>query len=86
MDDELIQATKKISNTSNKQNKKENEALEEHNFIATCLRMGLSISDLKELEYKDVAKLMLCFIEQNKPEKEKTREATQADWDALARG
>lgn len=47
--------------------------------------MGLRISDLKELEYKDVAKLMLCFIEQEQ-EKPKTKKATQADWDALARG
>ena len=45
--------------------------------------MGLRIEDLKELEYKDVAKLMLCFVEEQKP---KTKKATQADWDALARG
>ena len=45
--------------------------------------MGLRIEDLNELEYKDVAKLMLCFVEEQKP---KTKKATQADWDALARG
>jgi len=44
--------------------------------------MGLKIEDLKQLEYKDVAKLMLCFIDDNKP---KTKKATQADWDKLAR-
>lgn len=46
--------------------------------------MGLRIEDLKQFEYKDVAKLMLCFVD--KEQKEKTRKATQADWDALARG
>lgn len=67
-----------------KNTEKEDEALEEHRFIATCLKMGLRIEDLKQLEYKDVAKLMLCFVD--KKQKEKSRKATQADWDALARG
>ena len=79
-DDELIQATRKLPKDSNN----ESEALEEHRFIATCLKMGLRIDDLKQLEYKDVAKLMLCFVENKK--KQKTKKATQADWDALARG
>ena len=39
-----------------------------------------SINDLKELEYKDVAKIMLCFVETKK----KPKKATQADWDKLA--
>ena len=43
--------------------------------------MGLRIEDLKQLEYKDVAKIMLCFIEKDK---EKPRKATQNDWDRLA--
>jgi hypothetical protein len=60
----------------------ENEALEEHFFIANCLRIGLKIEDLKQFEYKDIAKLMLCYIDENKP---KTKKATQADWDKLAR-
>ena len=64
-------------------NKNENEALEEHYFIASCLKMGLRIEDLKQLDYKDVAKLMLCFVDKQ----EKTsRKATQADWDKLAGG
>lgn len=56
------------------------EGLDEHRFIANCLQIGLRINDLKELEYKDVAKIMLCFVETKK----KTRKATQADWDKLA--
>lgn len=58
-----------------------NEALEEHQFIASCLKMGLRIDDLKQLEYKDVAKIMLCFV---KKDKNKPRKATQDDWDRLA--
>ena len=44
--------------------------------------MGLRIDDLKELKYKDVAKIMLCFVDK----KQTSRKATQADWDRLAGG
>ena len=81
VDDELIKETQKIPKES------ENEALEEHRFIATCLKIGLKIEDLKHLEYKDVAKVMLCFIDEtNIDNTNKTRRATQSDWDALAGG
>lgn len=83
VDDELIKETKKIP----KGKESENEALEEHSFIATCLKIGLKIEDLKHLEYKDVAKIMLCFIDEtNIDNTNKTRRATQSDWDALAGG
>lgn len=63
--------------------KKEKDVpLEEHLFIANCLKMGLRLNDLKELEYKDVAKIMVCYME--KDEKEGKRKATQSDWDRLA--
>lgn len=65
------------NNTSN-----ESEALEEHNFIANCLKIGLRIEDLKQLTYKDVAKIMLCFSDNKQ---RKSRKATQSDWDKLAR-
>ena len=77
VDDELIEELKKLPKQKN-----ENEALEEHYFIASCLKMGLRIEDLKQFDYKDIAKLMLCFIEESKP---KTKKATQEDWDKLAR-
>lgn len=60
----------------------ESEALEEHQFIAICLRLGLKIEDLKQLEYKDVVKIMLCFIDESK---EKIKKATQNDIDKLLR-
>lgn len=83
VDDELIEETQKIP----KGKENENEALEEHRFIATCLKIGLKIEDLKHLEYKDVAKIMLCFIDAtNLDNTNRTRKATQSDWDALAGG
>ena len=66
-----------------KNNNDEDDVLEEHLFLATSLKLGLRLDDLKELEYKDVAKIMLCFIKQEK-EENGTRKATQADWDKLA--
>lgn len=69
---------KKIPN-----NKNESKALEEHYFIASCLKMGLRLDDLKQLKYKDVAKIMLCFVDN---EEFDSRRATQSDWDRLAGG
>lgn len=43
--------------------------------------MGLRLDDLKQLEYKDVAKIMLCFVDKKE---NKSRKATQSDWDRLA--
>ena len=77
VDNELIKEMNKLPNKNNSGN----EALEEHQFIATCLKMGLRIEDLKQFQYKDVAKLMLCFIDKEEP---KIKKATQADWDKLA--
>lgn len=69
---------KKIPNNTDN----ENEALDEHSFIANCLKIGLRIEDLKQISYKDVAKIMLCFSDTNSRQ---SRKATQSDWDKLAR-
>lgn len=79
MDEELIAEIKKLPNNQGK----ENEALEEHQYLANCLKIGLRIEDLKQLAYKDVAKLMLCFADK---EESKVKRATQSDWDKLAGG
>lgn len=50
----------------------------EHDFISTCLRLGLTLGDLKLLTYIDVIKIMLSFLRRNK-EKPDTRQATQQD-------
>lgn len=63
-------------------NQEQDEALDEHKFIANCLQIGLKIEDLKQMQYKDVAKIMLCFVDK----KQTSRKATQADWDRLAGG
>lgn len=51
----------------------------EYDFISKSLMMGFTINDLKELEYVDIAKIMMCAI----PEDKKYRKATAADWDKL---
>lgn len=72
---------KELTDALKNQKKQESEALfEEHDFIANCLKMGLTIQDLKELEYKDVAKIMLSYSDNTK----KIKKATQSDWDKLA--
>lgn len=53
----------------------------EHHFLLACLRLGLTIRDLKLLTYVDVMKIFLS-IERKKEEKE-VRKATQADIDRL---
>lgn len=55
------------------------EVFPEHEFLASCLRVGLHISDLKELTYIDVMKILLTFID-SKP---KGNKATQSDIDML---
>lgn len=72
-DPELEQELKKLPQGNN-----EPETMAEHRFIAECLKIGLRLEDLKELELKDVAKIMLCFID--KP-KDNVRKATQKDID-----
>lgn len=54
-------------------------AFGEHYFITAALQLGLKYDDLKELEYLDVCKMMLCLV----PEDKKYRKATAEDWDKL---
>lgn len=51
----------------------------EHEFLASCLRIGLTIQDLKILTYIDVIKMFISLT--NK--KEGTKKATQKDIDKL---
>lgn len=77
VDEELINEMNKLP----KKQDSGNEALSEHLFIASCLKMGLRIEDLKQFTFKDIAKIMLCFADKDE---KKERNATQADWDRLA--
>ena len=74
MDQELIEQIKLIKGT-----KETNDNPMEYDFISKSLMMGFTISDLKELEYVDIAKIMMCSI----PEDKKYKKATAADWDKL---
>ncbi len=56
------------------------EIFPEHEFVASCLRVGISISDLEKLTYMDCIKILLTFIGQNQ---ETTKTATQEDIDKL---
>lgn len=74
MDNELLEQMRLIKDKSSKQ-----EEMAEYSFISSCLQSGFSIQDLKEMEYVDVAKILLCMIPQDK----KYRKATAEDWDKL---
>ena len=53
----------------------------EHDFIVSCLRIGLSLNDLKILTYIDVMKILLSYIKPSK--KNSTKTASQRDIDRL---
>lgn len=81
MDNELIEAISKV-----KKNNKESNFLEEHIFIANCLQVGFKIDDLKQMEYKDVAKILLSFmLEEKNQEIASQSDASQSDIDNFLR-
>ena len=53
----------------------------EHHFLLACLRLRLTIQDLKILSYVDIVKIFLSI--ETRKEKSDTRAATQADIDRL---
>lgn len=74
VDEELSKELDKIKGDS-----KIKEVFPEHEFLGSCLRIGLTISDLKELTYVDVMKIFITFIGSKTTQKE----ATQRDIDKL---
>lgn len=74
MDKELLEQLKLIKGT-----KSTDDNPMEYDFISKSLMMGFSINDIKELDYVDIAKIMICSI----PEDKKYKKATAADWDKL---
>lgn len=50
----------------------------EHNFLAMCLKIGLTIEDLKFLTYIDAIKILLSFCEEETTNEDE-REATQEE-------
>ena len=56
----------------------------EHHFLLACLRLGLTIQDLRFLTYVDVMKIFLSIEKPKQGNKtEVGRPATQADIDRL---
>ena len=58
-------------------NDKEN-VFPEHNFLAMCLKIGLTIEDLKFLTYIDAIKILLSFCNEEITDEDE-REATQEE-------
>ena len=77
VDNELYE---KIQNI-NTDNEELVEEYPEQEFIVSCLRVGLTIDDLKEITYIEAMKILYSTIEKKK--NKKVRKATQADWDRL---
>ena len=77
MDERVFNELKKVTN--NNDNKK--SIFPEHEFLVTCLRIGLKIEDLKILTYIDVLKIFIsfCGVENVKESSNGTRKATQED-------
>ncbi len=50
----------------------------EHNFLAMCLKIGLTIEDLKFLTYIDAIKILLSFCNEEITDEDE-REATQEE-------
>lgn len=53
----------------------------EHHFLLACLRLGLTIQDLRFLTYVDVMKIFLSI--ETKKKDTGVRKATQSDIDRL---
>lgn len=57
--------------------------------MSSCLRIGLTLNDLKKLTYVEVMKTMISYLDLKKDDKKKksnVREATQADIDRFLGG
>ena len=55
----------------------------EHHFLLACLRLGLTIQDLRFLTYVDVMKIFLSVDSKKETKENEPRKATQADIDRL---
>lgn len=81
MDEKVYEELEEI----NKESKNKKESLfPEHEFLVSCLRIGLKIEDLKILTYVDVLKIFISFCDKDTIDTENGgRKATQKEIDAL---
>lgn len=68
VDEELIKELDKIESSGDSY-----EAFPEHSFIASALKIGLNINDLKELTYVDVMKILISYIDKKSEEQKTTQ-------------
>lgn len=74
-----IEARKEIENRlKNNNNEEKEEKFSEHAFIGLCLKMHISIAELKLITYVDVLKILVSFLPET-VEKNGTRMATQEE-------
>lgn len=67
----------------NSNDSKIKEEYPEQEFLASCLKVGLTTKDLEELTYIEIMKVLYSSLEKNNNLKKDYREATQADIDKL---
>lgn len=79
VDNELYEKLEKI----NGNNSEAKEEYPEQEFIASCLRVGITIRDLEKLTYIEAMKVLYSFLEKRESEEREERKATQADIDKL---
>ncbi len=64
VNEEVIKEFEKIPSSG-----KSEDQFPEHSFIASSLKIGLSISDLQSLTYVDVMKIFLSYIDKEEEKK-----------------
>ena len=80
VDEKVVEELEKRHN--NKEVKE--DSFPEHAFLATCLRIGLSLKDLEYLTYVDVLKIFLSLTESiENSNKNGARMASQKEIDRL---
>lgn len=63
VDEEVIKEFEKIPNSTNR------DPFPEHSFVASSLKIGLNINDLKKLTYPDVMKIFISYIDKEEEKK-----------------
>lgn len=74
---EVIEELNKINGKS------EETMFPEHDFYLACLRLGLTIEDMRYLSYVDILKMFLCLNKSDRKKTEDIKYATQNDIDRL---
>ena len=77
VDEKVFKELEKI----NKKSKNKKESLfPEHDFLLSCLKIGLKLEDLKILTYIDVLKILISFCDEDEETEQKgARQATQEE-------